>query len=186
MSTTQTRNGIDLLVAQHQQVKALLEVIAIGGASEPRQAAFDELRHLLAIHETAEELVLRPVTRTAIPNGNEIVDARFAEENEAKKVLAELEKLGVDDPTFDELFARFKTSVLAHAEAEEKQEFAPVRAQQEHGDIADLGLAIEKAEETAPTHPHPSAKTTTANVVLGPFASLLDHARDAIKEVTSK
>jgi hypothetical protein len=39
---------------------------------------------------------------------------------------------------------------------------------------------LDLVEKVAPTHPHPRAKSTTSNVVLGPFASIMDRARDAI------
>ena len=44
---------------------------------------------------------------------------------------------------------------------------------------------MELAEKMAPTHPHPSAKTTTMNYVAGPFAAMLDRARDAFSKSSS-
>jgi hypothetical protein len=53
--------------------------------------------------------------------------------------------------------------------------------------LVSLGRTLEAAEKIAPTHPHPStAGSSTAQWTVGPFASLLDHARDAIKEVTNR
>ncbi|WP_326808284.1 MULTISPECIES: hypothetical protein [unclassified Streptomyces] len=45
-------------------------------------------------------------------------------------------------------------------------------------------LAVEKA---APTHPHPSAAGSTAmQWATGPFASVLDRARDAVSSSSSR
>ena len=41
------------------------------------------------------------------------------------------------------------------------------------------------AEKTAPTHPHPSARSTAMNYVAGPFAAVADRAKDAISKVTN-
>ncbi|MCW2808878.1 MAG: Hemerythrin cation binding domain protein [Marmoricola sp.] len=45
------------------------------------------------MHETAEEMVLRPVTNDTA--GKAVVDARNQEESEANEVLKQLEKLDV-------------------------------------------------------------------------------------------
>jgi hypothetical protein len=174
-----SKNGIDLLLAQHQQVRELLEAVQFGPVEE-QQARFDELRELLAVHETAEQIVLRPLTRASVAGGNEIADARIAEENAAKKALAELEKLEVNSYEFIEKFATFKADVLEHAANEEAVEFGVLRAAEDPVDMAQLADRLEQAETAAPTHPHPSAKTTGGNVALGPFAALLDRARDAL------
>jgi hypothetical protein len=172
-------NGIDLLIRQHQQVSALLNAVESGPTAD-RQTSFDQLRELLAVHEAAEELVLRPITRHHVAGGNEIADARMQEENEAKGTLAALEKLDVTSPEFVEKFSAFKADVLAHARNEETTEFPAVRAAEDQDDLATLADRITKAEAAAPTHPHPAAKSTTANAALGPFAALLDRARDAL------
>jgi hemerythrin superfamily protein len=173
------QNAIDFLLGQHQQVEKLLDGVKTA-TGEARQETFDELRHLLAVHEAAEELILRPVTRTIGDNGQQVADARMAEENEAKEVLAKLEKLDVASQEFITTFESFATDVLEHAQNEENQEFPLIRDQKDEAQLEKIGAALETAEKVAPTHPHPSAKTTTANAVLGPFASILDRAKDAI------
>jgi hemerythrin superfamily protein len=173
------KNGIDFLLEQHKQVEQLLETVQNAEASS-RQESFDELRRLLAVHETAEELILRPITRAKVEGGAEIADARMAEENMAKDVLADLEKLDASTPEFAAKFASFASDVKEHAHHEETYEFPRVRESQDEGALETLGQALEVAEKVAPTHPHPSARSTTANVVLGPFASIVDRVRDAI------
>ena len=87
-------NGVDLLLQQHEQIRSLLSQVSSAANAENRKQVFDELRELIAVHETAEEIIVRPVTRKQVPGGEDIADARMAEENEGKKALAELEKLG--------------------------------------------------------------------------------------------
>lgn len=173
------QNGIDFLVAQHQQVTQLIDSIRTGPA-EGRQETFDRLREMLAVHETAEELILRPVTRSKVPDGDVVADARMGEENDAKKVLADLEKMDAASPDFLTAFSSFADDVLQHAHNEETYEFPQVREHQDADDLAKMGEMLEKAESIAPTHPHPSAKTTTANLVMGPFAAMVDKVRDAM------
>jgi hypothetical protein len=69
--------------------------------------------------------------------------------------------------------------VLDHAQAEETQEFPLLRQNTDAEALVKARDRVRRAEEMAPTHPHPSAKTTAANYVAGPFAAMLDRARDA-------
>lgn len=178
-TTDQDRDVIDVLLSQHRRVKELMADIRTADGEHKRQA-FDELRALLAVHETAEEMVLRPVTRSI--GQQAVADARNAEENEANHVLAELEKLDPAGTEFDTTFATFEQAVLMHAEKEEHEEFPEIRARTDADRRANLGRSLLRAEKMAPTHPHPGAAgSTAAQWTVGPFASLVDRARDAFR-----
>ncbi|HVY10109.1 MAG TPA: hemerythrin domain-containing protein [Mycobacteriales bacterium] len=172
-------DAIEFLLTQHREVEKLIEEIKKSPA-ENRGALFDELRESLAVHETAEELILRPATRSAGEQGKAVAEARMAEENEAKQALADLEKLDPASDAFMTDFGAFAADVLEHATNEEQQEFPLVRAEKDENALEKMATAMDLVEKVAPTHPHPSAKSTTSNVVLGPFASIMDRARDAI------
>jgi hemerythrin superfamily protein len=176
--TSQDHDVIAVLLSQHQRVKQLMADIRAADGDYKRQT-FDELRALLAVHETAEEMVLRPVTRSI--GDQAIADARNSEEHEANQVLAELEKLDPVSTAFDATFAGFEQAVLRHARNEEHEEFPRVKAQTDAERRARLGTALLRAEKLAPTHPHPGAAgSSTAQWAVGPFASLVDRARDAL------
>jgi hemerythrin superfamily protein len=170
---------VSFLKAQHEEIKSRFQQVS-SATGDQRQAAFDDLRRLLAVHETAEEEVVHPRAKQAITSGESIVDARLSEENEAKKVLAELEKLDVNSAEFDQLFATFREDVIAHAEAEEREEFAQLQLELDDTQLERMRNAVKLAEATAPTRPHPGVESAKANMLAGPFASMLDRARDAI------
>lgn len=173
---------IRILLEQHARVRELFSDIS-SAEGEHKQHAFDELRSLLAVHETAEEMVLRPVSKDVA--GSEVTEARNEEENEANHVLAELEKLDVHSPDFDEKLAEFEKAVSDHAEKEESEEFPRILAELDEKKRATMGKQVRAAESIAPTHPHPSAAgSTAAQFTAGPFASLVDRTRDAIKSAT--
>ena len=169
---------IAILLHQHARIRDLFtEVKALHGRD--RREAFDELRALLAVHETAEEMVLRPVTSDVA--GKDVVDARNAEEKEANEVLAKLEDLDVDGTDFEAQFAAFEKAVDSHAEAEENEEFPAVQAQCDDEKRHAMGSRLKAAESVAPTRPHPTtAGSTVAQRTVGPIASLIDRTRDAI------
>lgn len=174
---------IRVLLEQHARIRELFADVK-SAEGEHKQHAFDELRALLAVHETAEEMVLRPVTsKTA---GQEVADARMKEEAEANEVLKELEKLDVASADFDEKIASFEKAVDDHAEAEESQEFPAILDQCDEKQRETMGKQLKATESIAPTHPHPSTAGSTAKqYAVGPMASLIDRTRDAIKSVAS-
>ncbi len=173
------QDAIEFLLGQHQQVERLIDQIKTA-SPESRRELFDELREMLAVHETAEELVLRPVTKASGETGKRIAEQRIAEENEAKQVLADLEKLDPESETFLTEFGGFAADVLKHATNEEQQEFPLVCRENDAARLSKLGSAMVKVEKVAPTHAHPSAKSAPVTLAMGPFASLIDRARDAI------
>ena len=168
-----------VLYDQHARIRELFELVkSADGAA--RQTAFDHLRELLAVHEAGEEMVVRPATKKIV--GAEVADARNEEESEAAHVLADLEKMDVASAEFARTFAEFEQAVSDHALHEENEEFPAILAQVSAEDQQKMGERLLKAEKTAPTHPHPGAAgSTTAQYTVGPFAALLDKAKDAFK-----
>jgi len=169
---------IRTLLEQHARIRDLFaEAHTTDG--ERRQEMFEELRALLAVHETAEEMVLRPVTRRTA--GDEIADARNQEEDEATHVLRELEKMEVTSAAFDTKLAELEQAVGRHAEREEQEEFPAVRAACDEEKLLAMGERLRLAERFAPTRPHPSAAgSPVRQAVMGPFASIVDRVKDAI------
>lgn len=176
------KNGSDVvsfLKEQHQDIKALLERV-ITSQGRARTEAFNALRRTLAVHETAEEEIVHPVARRTLPNGDSVVAARLKEENEAKKALAALEKLDVDSAEFRTQFQRLSANVIAHAAAEETEEFAGLVTKLDASALDRMRKAAEFAESVAPTRPHAGIESATANLLVGPFAAMVDRTRDAL------
>jgi hemerythrin superfamily protein len=182
MAPAAPRSGTDVtefLTQQHEQIKSLFAE-TLSSSGEQREQAFFGLRRLLAVHETAEEEVVHPRAKRKLSDGADIVAARLHEEHEAKTVLAELEKLDVDSEEFVTKLTKLRDAVVDHAEHEEKDEFAKLSEELSSDELEKMGRAARLAEATAPTRPHPGVESQVANLVAGPFAAMLDRARDAI------
>ncbi|WP_069813120.1 hemerythrin domain-containing protein [Streptomyces sp. TP-A0874] len=169
---------IGVLLKQHARIRELMQEVKTT-SGEHKKHAFDELRALLAVHETGEEMVLRPVSKKTA--GTEVADARNHEEDEANHVLVGLEKMDTSTADFDEKFASFESSVLEHAEKEETKEFPSVLAERSEEERQKMGARLLRAEKLAPTHPHPGAAGSPAKQwSVGPFAGIVDKVRDAV------
>jgi hemerythrin superfamily protein len=168
---------IAVLLEQHARIRDLFGAVKSADGAR-KQELFDELRELLAVHEAGEEMVLRPISRKTA--GEQVAEDRDQEEETAASTLAELEKMDARDPLFDAQFAHFEQAVSDHADREESAEFPSVLRAVSAQDQLDMGGRLSAAQRMAPTHPHPrAAGSTAAQYLVGPFASLLDHARDA-------
>lgn len=181
MTTTQsTDDVVRLLKEDHRQVEVMLGRFDTIGAAE-REDYFCNLTHELVRHEVAEETVVYPAVRK-VPGGDQVADARIAEQSDAEELLAKMEKLDPKSAEFASDFATLKAAVLAHATAEEQTAFAMLDADVAPDKRRELGQRYVKAKEAAPTHPHPHAPDTPpGNTVLGPVAALVDKIRDAAK-----
>jgi hemerythrin superfamily protein len=187
MTATEINTGQDVvgfLKSQHEQIKGLFREVS-ESTGEARAEAFVALRRLLAVHETVEEEVVHPRAERIIPDGENIVGARLQEENEAKQTLSRLEGMDPDTAEFEKLFQELQADVLEHAQAEEQQEFSVLAEQLEPEQLERMRNAARLAEVTAPTRPHPGVESAGANMLAGPFAAMLDRARDMLSGKTA-
>jgi hypothetical protein len=182
MTASQQQDVVDLLLDQHNQIKALFARVA-GAEGTDKRDAFEDLVRLLAVHESAEEEVVHPQARKVIEGGEQVVQGRLNEENEAKHVLVELYDLGADHPEFDGKLAALADAVLSHATHEETDEFPALRENLTPERLRRMAGAVRLAEAMAPTRPHPTAgESATANMLVGPPVAMFDRARDRMRE----
>ncbi len=176
---------VDFLTEQHDAIKRLfIETLDAADAAAQKES-FDKLRTLLAVHETAEEMMVHPRVRRKIEGGAEIVDARLAEEHDSKVALEAIEKLDFGTAEFSKALIHLQADVLRHAENEEAEEFTRLEDELDADELKKLTAAVVFAQRIAPTHPHPGVESAAVNFVAGPFASLLDRARDVLKRIAA-
>jgi hypothetical protein len=138
------------------------------------------------VHETAEEQVVRPVTRLSVDGGNQIADDRLAEEHDAKQTLVALEEMGPEAPEFPRLLDQLRMDVLDHASKEEAYEFRYLRRNVPAAQLRTMTMAVKAVEAIAPTHPHPGVESATANILAGPALSLFDRTKDLARKLLSQ
>jgi hemerythrin superfamily protein len=181
MTTMSTTDVIELLLADHQAAKALLGRFDHIGLTE-RPAFFYEVVNALVRHEVAEERVVYPIIRHAVPGGEQEAKARIAEQSEVEKLLIALEKLDSSTAEFCTQFATLQRAVLDHAAAEEATSFPLLQQMEDAESRLALGGLYELAKAKAPSHPHPHApQSPPGDVIFGVVASLFDKARDAVR-----
>lgn len=175
-----TDDVVEFLRDQHNQIKDMFDDVVHASGAKAREKAFTDLRQLLAVHETAEEMVVHPRARREFDGGDIVVDARLREEHEAKEQLSALEAMDIDSQEFLDALILFKAAVVDHAEREETEEFNRLQREVSPDDLKRMVAAVQAAQAIAPTRPHPGVESAVLNFAVGPFVSMLDRARDAI------
>ncbi|MFI7321256.1 hemerythrin domain-containing protein [Streptomyces venezuelae] len=182
---SQDTDVVSLLMRQHGDIRNLFDEVEASNGEE-RRAAFRHLVRLLAVHETAEEEVVHPFSRRALPGGEQVVEDRLAEERAAKETLAALDDVDTDDPKFMPQLLKLRKDVQEHARAEERYEFSHIRRSTDVTNLAAMAKAVKAAEAMAPTRPHPGVESGAANMALGPVAALMDRTKDAVRKAMNK
>lgn len=175
---------VTFLKAQHDLIEDMFDEVLHASDPQAREKPFIELRQLLAVHETAEEMVVHPRLRRE-SDGDAIVESLLKEEHDAKQQLSSLESLDITSQEFIDELTKLRTMVLVHAEHEELEEFPKLQREIDDNDLKRMGTAVRVAEAIAPTRPHAGVESAKLNFAVGPFASMLDRARDLIQQAVS-
>jgi hemerythrin superfamily protein len=173
---------VDFLKAQHNLIEDMFDQVLLATDPHAREKPFIALRQLLAVHETAEEMIVHPRVRREADAGDAVIDARLTEEHEAKELLSQIEKLDITSQQFIDEVTKLRDAVLDHAMREEVDEFPVLTKELDADDLKRMGTAVRAAEAIAPTRPHPGVESAKLNFAVGPFASMLDRARDLIEK----
>jgi hemerythrin-like domain-containing protein len=179
-----------VLGQDHQEVKRMLAELEKGptaatGASEAQLALRKKMTEELIIeesrHEALEEMYFWPAVRDHIQSGSTLADEAIGQEQAAKQVLANLDKVGSGDAEFERLLGKFVTDAREHIEFEETQVWPLLRTALPAETSAELGKKIAEGKKTAPTRPHPHTPPSPGALkAAGPVAAAADKARDKL------
>jgi hemerythrin superfamily protein len=183
---TQQHRGdvVDLLLDQHRVIRELCDEIS-SAAVPDREEPFRSLLRLLAVHEAVEEELVHPYVKRRVDGAKAAVAERVDEEREVNKMLVALDSLGPTNAGFEELFTRFRTALLAHADKEESSEFAGLRTATRPAERTAMAAAVRVASALAPTHPHPGNESPSRALLVGTPLAMMDRARDLLREASA-
>jgi hypothetical protein len=177
-NSSSRRDVVTRVLRQHDTIRRLFDDVEAALPAR-RAEALQPLVRLLAVHETAEEMVVYPALLLAGSEARAVVRARRAEEDEAKKQLAELEGLDASSRGFLAQLRAFRVEVEAHADAEEAEVLPLLDEHRAAHELRLMDLWFVAAETVAPTHAHRFApESATGNLLLGPAVALVDRVRD--------
>jgi hemerythrin superfamily protein len=120
-SPQKSADALELLVAQHDAIDRLIELVSSEPLIERKQFLFDELAATITAHATMEEKLFYPTVRAE--QTQEILIE--TEHTAIKRALAELVATDVDDDRFDAKLSVLAEEIEQHAREEEEQILFP-------------------------------------------------------------
>ena len=172
--------GASLLVRQrrdHAELDVLLRRVAATRDGE-QEEALRALYRLVFPHAFAEESVVWPVVRRALPDGQELTVRNEREHQEINELVTRLERTTAGDPERDRLVAQVSDLLRQDARDEEDLILPRLQAALDPAALRRLGRAWELVRRTAPTRAHPAvARRPPGNALAAVPLTLLDRSR---------
>jgi len=182
VDVTNRRDVVSHVLAQHERIRELFGEVE-DASPDGRADAFQPLIRLLAVHETAEEMVIYPALTFAGADAVAVIRARKSEEDRAKKALARLEGMDTSTSAFLRSLRQFRDEVLDHASAEEREVLPLLIERRRDYELRGMDVAFNMAQLVALTHAHRFApESVTGNLLLGPMVAMVDRVRDAVRD----
>lgn len=178
-------DAVELLTSHHDRIRELFASIE-KRASRGSKAKLDDVRELVSTlvkHAEVEELVFYPAIREELGLSDDVHES-LEEHHVAELLMAELEKMPADAERYDAKVTVLKENVLHHVEEEEQDIFPKVLERMDEQRRRELGAAMVKAWDVAPSRPHPlSPDTPPGNWLAGIPAAGYDLAVGVLKTV---
>jgi hemerythrin superfamily protein len=143
-------NAIDLLIADHEKVRKLLQDLdkTTERGVRTREDLFKRVKDELTVHEIIEEEIFYPALKEH-PKAKEIVLEAFEEHNVVDTLMGELSELPFDDETWGAKFTVMKENIEHHVEEEEGEMFAKARQAFSRDELEALGRVMEERRTEA-------------------------------------
>jgi hemerythrin superfamily protein len=110
-----------LLIADHQKVERIFELIEGEASAAQRRGLVAQLAFELTRHTELEETIVYPFVRAHVEGGDALIDEAVGEHDEAKALLAQLEVADQDADESDRVLKQLRKAVQAHVKEEEKK-----------------------------------------------------------------
>lgn len=171
----------ELLINDHREVDELFRRVNLSDRADSIDALTKQIVHELSVHAALEEQFVYPFLRLRVGGGRTLADHAIEEHSEAKRLLADLEKLDAGSSDHAKALDQLIDSVRHHVE-EEENELLPLLRDAVREDVRNvIGVIAAGAKAVVPTHPHPLVPgTATVQLVAGPWLGALDRIRDLV------
>lgn len=175
-------DAIELLKHDHRMVEQLFRDYQAAASDEQRRGVVEIIIRELSKHAALEELIVYPLAKKVLPDGQQEIDEHLAEHLSAKKILAALDELSAGDQKTNGLMAELQREIEHHVQEEEGEMLPKLRDAVDEQALDELGQALDQAKQTAPTRPHPQAPDEPPGLAMaGPVAAIYDRLRDRLQ-----
>jgi hemerythrin superfamily protein len=175
-------DAVELLEHDHRMVEQLFRDYQAARSDDQRRGIVEILIRELSKHAALEELIVYPLGKRVLDNGEREVQHHLSEHMAVKRLLAKLDKLSTGAPETADLLAELEMNVHEHVQDEETVFLPQLRSVVDQQALDELGQELDKGKQTAPTRPHPHAPDQPpALAMAAPVAAIYDRLRDRLQ-----
>ncbi len=170
----------NLVIRDHTVAKSIYEKFCACINKDEAVKWRNQLVYEIAVHSLAEEIILYPVIKSDLPNGEFLYNQSIQEHRQLKDDLYKAQNL---DPSNLEFRSRVKIvmeDLIKHIEKEEKEILPLLDKHVPMNRRIELGGQFERRKLIVPTKPHPSApdEPSIANSIISILTAPVDKFRD--------
>jgi hemerythrin superfamily protein len=140
---------IELLIQDHRVMSRLLQQLDEQEQPEKLRLLYLQLVETLFAHEEAEQQLVFPALRLAIPAAEQETANRLAEHREVNELVAEMRGLSPNGPEFEKRASALTLELERHFLNEEESMFPWLRGALPHGELLALAERAEAVERCA-------------------------------------
>jgi hemerythrin superfamily protein len=175
-------DAIELLEHDHRMVEQLFRDYGAAASDQQKKGVVDIMIRELSKHAALEELMVYPLAKRVLPDGEHEIDEHLRDHLTVKKLLAELDGMSPTDARMDELMGDLQRDVEEHVQEEESEMLPRLRQHVDQRALDELGEALDEGKKTAPTRPHPAAPDEPpALAMAAPVVAIYDRLRDRLQ-----
>lgn len=175
-----------LLAREHDELRGKVDALISFEPSGPHEksdlrAAVQRAVSAASAHEAAEEEHFWPLVRARLPEGEGLAETGRSHELELKRILQALDSRHPGDIDFEDLLQELRSLLEDHVAFEEGHVWPRLDSVMTEQERLDMGGRLGRAEELAPTRPHPSEfADPSKHPVISRGVALLDRGVDRV------
>jgi hypothetical protein len=171
----------EIIIEDHNETRQVFKKYCEEFAKEEKLKWYRQMVYLLAKHSIAEEIVLYPLVREHVHNGNILADQDIEQHRRIKEQLVNIqENVNWDSPEFDQRVKLLWQTVIDHMDKEENEDLTLLRSQVTMQDRINAGKKFENRKLIAPSRPHINAPddNPTLEMLVGLLVAPVDKFKD--------
>jgi hypothetical protein len=170
----------DILLEDHTETRLVWQRYLDAISQEDKSKWYRQLVYLLAKHFIASEIVLYPLIRERLVNGNIMADLNLTHTRRLKQMLIDLRDFEITNPEFDNRLRAFWLEMNEHMNKIEQEDSKKLVLEIPLNDRIDAGRKFENRKMVAPTRPHVVLPddSPTLETLLGLLMSPIDKFMD--------
>jgi hypothetical protein len=170
----------EILLEDHKEMRLVWQKYLDTSIQEDKMKWYRQLVYLVAKHSIAKEVVLIPLIREKISNGNILADNDLNQTRKIKQMFVDMKDINISQPNFDSRLRACWNELDQHMMKIEKEDLKKISVEIPLNDRIDSGRKFENRKMLAPSRIHVNVpdESPTLDTLVGLLMSPIDKFKD--------